>query len=240
MSSDRALVEAVLVALAARADPQRAAGAQAYLKSAMPMYGVRLPEVRAVVHDAGAARPPPDRPTWEATVRDLFDHARYREERYAALALAGHRLARPWQDPAALGLYQHLVRSGAWWDLVDETAHLVGRVLRGHHETVAPVVREWAVADDLWIRRSAVISQVGAKDAVDLDLLADCLVPNLERPEFWLRKACGWALRDVAPQHPDWVRAFVARHEQAMSGLTRREATRRLPTPGGQAVRTVE
>ena len=52
-------------------------------------------------------------------------------------------------------------------------------------------------------------------------------MPNLERTEFWLRKACGWALRDVAYRHPDWVRAFVDAHPE-MSGLTRREGTKHL------------
>ena len=44
--------------------------------------------------------------------------------------LARHRVAAPWQDPAALDLYRHLIVTGAWWDVVDEiAAHLVGGVL---------------------------------------------------------------------------------------------------------------
>ena len=55
-----------------------------------------------------------------------------------------------------LGLYEHLIRTGAWWDLVDETAgHLVRDLLLAHRQEVAPVIRAWATADDLWVRRSA-------------------------------------------------------------------------------------
>jgi 3-methyladenine DNA glycosylase AlkD len=108
--------------------------------------------------------------------------------------------------------------------------HLVAWVLRAAPADVAPVMRTWASDDDMWVRRTAALCQVGAKDQLDLDLLADCLEPNLDRPEFWLRKACGWALRDVAPRHPDWVRAFLAANTGRVSGLTLREATRRLPT----------
>ena len=76
--------------------------------------------------------------TWESCVRELWDAAAFREERYAALALASHRLYRACQDPATLPLFRHLVVTGAWWDLVDPVASRgVGGVLgrppgRGH------------------------------------------------------------------------------------------------------------
>ncbi len=175
------------------------------------------------------AHPPADRGIWEATVRELYDRATHREERYAALVLAGHRSTRAWQDPDTLPLHRHLVTAGAWWDLVDWVAtRLVGPVHRSARPDVDPVVLGWAVDDDVWLRRTAVLCQVGAKDAVDLDLLSACLEPNLDRPEFWLRKACGWALRDASYRHRDWVRAYVAAHEGRLSTLTRREATKHL------------
>lgn len=230
MTADSALIADLRAGLAVAGDPDRVAGAQAYLKSTMPMRGVRMGDLRRVTRGALAERPLRDRASWQDTVLELWDGARFREERYAALEVAGHRSARAWQDPDVLPLYRHLVVSGAWWDLVDGVAtHLVGGVLRTYPDEVAPIMRAWAVDDDLWVRRTAVLSQVGAGDTVDLDLLTDCLEPNLERSEFWLRKACGWALRVVAPRDPQWVRGFVAAHRDRMSGLTLREATRRLP-----------
>ena len=72
-------------------------------------------------------------------MRALWDEATHREERYAALALGRHRLARDWRDPASLDLWRHLVVTGAWWDLVDETAsHLVGDVLARHRAAATP------------------------------------------------------------------------------------------------------
>ena len=225
---DRALVDELRRRLAEAADPSLAPGMQAYMKSDLPYYGVRSGPTRRLAKECIDANPPAARVTWEATVRALFDEASHREERYVALVLAGHRAARPWQDPGTLPLLRHLVVTGAWWDLVDAVATgLVGPILRSHPDEVGPVMRAWAVDDDLWVRRTAVLSQVGAKDQVDLGLLDACLVPNLERTEFWLRKSCGWALRDAAYRHPVWVGAFVEAHPQ-MSGLTRREATKHL------------
>jgi 3-methyladenine DNA glycosylase AlkD len=47
-------------------------------------------------------------------------------------------------------------------------------------------------------------------------------------PEFFVRKAIGWALRDYARTDPDWVRAFVTDHADRLSPLARREAMKHL------------
>ena len=54
------LIAAIRSRLQAAADPVRAAGAQAYMKSEMPSLGVRVPEVRRIVKAAaGSCRPVP-------------------------------------------------------------------------------------------------------------------------------------------------------------------------------------
>ena len=88
------------------------------------------------------------------------------------------------------------------------------------------MVRRWSTDDFLWVRRLAIISQLGRRDRVDLDLLAEVIEPNLADPEFFVRKAVGWALREAARVDPDWVRSYVAGHE--LSPLSRREALKHL------------
>ena len=201
----------------------------------MPFHGVTSPELRRVVRPLLAARPPADRATWEATVRELWDGATHREERYAALTLAEHRAARAWQDPATLGLYRHLVVTGAWWDLVDWIAsRLVGGVLLAHREAVTSVMDDWAVADDLWLRRTAILSQLAQRHATDTGLLERCVRANLDGSpfgsEFFVRKAVGWALRQHARVDPEWVLALVDSLGDGLSGLSRREALKHLRT----------
>ncbi len=226
---DDELIASIRRALAEVADRERAAGMQAYMKSSMPFYGVRMPVLRRVSKQVIDEHPFPVREAWQATVLAMYDGAGHREERYAALVLAGHRCARDWQDPAVLVHYRHLVVTGAWWDLVDWIAgQLLSPIRRAYPTEVNPLVRAWAVDDDIWLRRAAVLSQLGARDDLDLELLADCLAPNLARQEFWLRKACGWALREVARYEPGWVRDYVDEHRDQLSGLTRREATKHL------------
>jgi 3-methyladenine DNA glycosylase AlkD len=199
------------------------------MKSAMPYHGVTAPRLKQALRPILAAYEPADRAAWEATVRELWDNATHREERYAATALARHRAARAWQDPTVLDLYRHLVVTGAWWDHVDEIAsHLVGGVLAGHRSEVTPVMRAWARDDDLWVRRTAVLSQVRHRADTDTDLLHDVIEANLDDRSFWLRKAIGWALRDYSRTNPAWVRAEVDLLGEGLSGLSRREATRHL------------
>lgn len=223
-----AMADAVRSGLRAVADPSRAAGQQAYMKTDEPFLGVRLPEVRTVVAAVLKSSPLADRSSWERLCRSLFDDASCREERYAALAVMRHRSARPWRDAACLPLVRHVVERGAWWDLVDDAAHALTDALVAEPTAVAPVVRRWAVDDDLWVRRVAVLSQLQRRDDTDRDLLADVLDAQLGRPEFWLRKACGWALRDLSYADPAWVVAWLDAHEGAVAPLTRREALKAI------------
>jgi 3-methyladenine DNA glycosylase AlkD len=227
--ADEALVDDVRRALASAADPEVAAKQQAYMKSAMPYFGLPAPRLKAELRPLLQNWQPVDDEQWAGTVRMLWDDATHREEWYAAIALARHRRARMWLDPASLDLWEHLVVTGAWWDVVDEVAtHLVGDVLAGHRSAATPVVRAWATDDDLWLRRTAVICQVGHKTDTDVDLLRYAVEANLFDTSFWLRKAIGWALRDHARTDPDWVRAEVDRLGDRLSRLSRREAMKHL------------
>jgi 3-methyladenine DNA glycosylase AlkD len=78
----------------------------------------------------------------------------------------------------------------------------------------------------MWLRRLAILAQLGRRDHVDRELLAAVIEPNVADPEFFVRKAIGWALREVARHDPDWVRTFVETHP--LSPLSRREALKHL------------
>jgi len=225
---DRVLVRDVRAALAAVADPERAVAMRAYMKSAMPFRGAPKPVQVAALRPVLAAHPVTDRATWEATVRELYDGASFREERYAALMLLGARAARGWLDPDLVPLLEHLIVTGAWWDLVDDVAgHQVAPLHRAFPAQMAPLVRVWARHEDLWLRRTAILSQLGSGLDTDRDLLTDVIEANAQSREFFHRKAIGWALRDLAWKDPDWVRTFVAAHSD-LSGLSRREALKNL------------
>lgn len=226
-----ALIGAIHDALATHADPTRAVGQQRYMKSTLPYLGLTNPVLRSALRTLlrDPAYAIATRPEWEATIRGLWDGATHREHWYAALVLARHRRYRAWRDHDALPLYRHLITTGAWWDVVDETATHLVRDLLDEHPSAAldAALREWAHDDNLWIRRSAIICQVGRGPRTDTALLTDAITPSIADRDFFARKAIGWVLRDYARTNPDWVRAFVARHPD-LSGLSRREALKHL------------
>jgi 3-methyladenine DNA glycosylase AlkD len=227
-------VGAVRAALAGAGDLERAAQQQAYMKSALPFVGLAAPALKALLRPLLVEHRFIDRGSWEAAVLELCDDATHREEWYAALALLRYRAYRSWMDPDLLPLLEHLVRTGAWWDVVDEgAAHPVGQVLLDHRAEVTLLMDEWSVDDEsLWVRRTAMLAQLRHGADTDTALLEGVLVANLDDTaygeEFFIRKALGWALRQHARTDPSWVRTFVRTHDERLSGLSRREALKHL------------
>lgn len=221
ITSAEALVTGVRAGLRAVAEPSRAPAMQAYMKTTEPFLGVRLPAVRAVVQ----AHPPADLAVLLSAATSLWRTAVYREERYAATTLVR-------ADPARgrlelLPFVTEVITTGAWWDHVDTMAHNVCDLLLVHRAAVTPVLREWSVSPDRWLRRSSIIGQLDARADTDLDLLTEVIETNATDRESFVRKAIGWALRQYARTDPSWVRAFVATHPE-LSGLSRREALKHL------------
>jgi 3-methyladenine DNA glycosylase AlkD len=226
---NRDLVAAVCSALAERADPSRAQGMQAYMKSSMAYRGVTTPVLRLIAREVFLSFPIDTFDDWRETILALWDEASFREERYAALALVGSRRYVRFRTLEALPLFEQLIVGGAWWDLVDGLAtHEIGDLLRSNPSAMRDVLLDWSRGLDPWLRRTSIICQVGFRHATDHDLLFACIEPNLSERGFFLRKAIGWALREYAKAAPDEVRRYVATHEAQLSGLSRREALKHL------------
>ena len=220
------LADDIRSALRDAADPERAAGQQTYMKSAMPFLGVRVPDARRVARTLARGR---DAATLRATALELWVDAGFREERYAAMALLSLRPLHG--DPDLVPLVERFVRTGQWWDYTDELAHRLADLHDARRVETAALVHRWARDPDLWIRRIAILSQLGRGIRLDPAVLADTIAPNAADPEFFLRKAIGWALREYARVAPEWVRAYVDEHE--VSPLTRREALKHLGAGSG-------
>ncbi len=225
------LITAIRQALADNANPEKAAGMRAYMKSAMPYRGVQTPIRRKLVRAALRARPLASRDDWLAAILELWRNAAYREERYAAQDITGETQFHAFRTLDTLPLYEEMVVSGAWWDFVDDVATRKLRELVDRYpEEMAAHMRAWSRDAVLWKRRSSIICQVKRKEATDLALLCDCIEPNLADPDFFIRKAIGWALRDLAWTDLQTVEDYVARNADRLSALSKREALKNAGT----------
>src|SRR6266481_4090559 len=107
----------------------RAPNMQAYMKSSMPYHGVTAPLLRVVCRELFASVRFADGEDFRDSILGIWRGARFREERYAAIELSGHRAAKAFQTLDQLELYQELIVTGAWWDYVDQLAsHRVGNL----------------------------------------------------------------------------------------------------------------
>jgi 3-methyladenine DNA glycosylase AlkD len=226
---DEGLLAAVRAALAGAAEPQRAPAMQSYMKSAMPYLGVPKPARERALRPVFTTWTLLDASSWSATVLALWRQAQFREERYAAIDLTGHRRYRAFQRAETLDLYDEMITTGAWWDYVDEiAAHRVGPLLAAHPEVLRPVILRWSCDANLWRRRSSIICQLSFKAATDLELLYACIDANLDDPDFFIRKAIGWALRQYARTDPAEIGRFVSARGDCLSPLSRREALKNI------------
>jgi 3-methyladenine DNA glycosylase AlkD len=230
LSASRELIAAVRTGLEALADPERAPQMQAYLKTEMPCLGVTVPLQRELVARVAGEFPIESFEDWRDTVLALWRDAVYREELCCAVHLAGQRAYRAFQALESLPLYEELVVTGAWWDLVDDVAtHRLGPLLLSYPAEMRKAMLAWSRDDSLWKRRSSIICQMTLKAKTDCELLYACIEPNLADKDFFIRKAIGWALRGLAYTYPDEVVRYVRENESRLSPLSKREALKNIP-----------
>ena len=80
----------------------------------------------------------------------------------------------------------------------------------------------------MWVVRTAILHQLHHGTATDPDRLFGYCARQAGHPDFFVRKAIGWALRQYARTDPAAVRNFVAGHRDRLSPLSVREAMKHL------------
>lgn len=116
----------------------------------------------------------------------------------------------------------------SWWDTVDTlAAHVVGPLVRAHPPSAA-AMELWGRDGNIWVRRTALLHQLAYGAATDQERLFALCLENSGRPEFFIRKAIGWALRQYARVEPAEVAAFLEANRGRLSPLSYREAAKHL------------
>ena len=127
---------------------------------------------------------------------------------------------------------ERLITTKSWWDTVDELAQsVVGPLVAAHPELRATTDR-WIDADDFWLARTAILHQNHSKGRTDPDVLFGYCLRRAADPEFFIRKAIGWALREYSKTDAEAVERFVREHHDELSGLSRTEALKWLRRRG--------
>lgn len=220
------IVSGVERALSPLGDAERAQAMQTYLKGIAPFLGIQAPDrrhaVRPILESLG---PPPDERGLAAAARALFARPE-REYAYVACDL----IAR-WVSHCTSEFLVHpveeLLTTRPWWDTVDALGSAaVSPLCRGYPE-LSGVILRWSASGDVWLVRSALQHQRGWHEDTDVPFVLTLCGAHADNSEFFIQKAIGWALRDLARLDAASVATFLDQHP-VLTRTATREAERGL------------
>jgi 3-methyladenine DNA glycosylase AlkD len=204
-----------------------------YMKHVAPYLGIPTPPLRQALRAAWRElSAPTSDELGDACV--LLMNQREREYHYAASNLI--ETYRASTDETFLVEYvEDLLTTKPWWDTVDSLGSTTVSPLCWRYDASELVLR-WSRSPNLWLNRAAIQHQRGWKGNTDIEFVHSICDAHAQSREFFVAKAIGWALRDLARLDPPAVRAFLLQHPQ-LSPIAVREARRglgeilRRPTP---------
>ena len=211
----------------------------AYLRHQFEFIGLKTPERRLLAKDFLKEKKGDKQIDWEL----VFEFWNLPEREFQYLALDYLHQMKKWFIFDDMEKIKKLTVSKSWWDTVDALDELVGHLLltgrkqatendSTAYEQVKTLVKECAQAENFWLRRIAIDCQLSFKNQTDLELLSYNIEKNLLgssfADEFFITKAIGWALRDLAKTNSAWVIKFIEEHENKMAKLSIREASKHL------------
>jgi 3-methyladenine DNA glycosylase AlkD len=210
---------------AGAADPQRAALMAGYMRDQFPFLGIFAPAQRALARQvlAGLGRPT------EADLREVaLGCWELPEREYQYFASDWLRRHTRVCSAGFIDVVGRLIVTKPWWDTVDMLAANVVGPLVTDYPALKSTMDAWAAGDDMWLIRAAILHQLKYKKSTDVERLLAYCGRQAGHPDFFIRKAIGWALREYAKTDPDAVRRFVRAHKAALSPLSVREALKNL------------
>ena len=217
------------------ADPPRAVQEKRYLKSPHEFLGVSKPRITRLAKEYFKA----NRSTGIDETLALCD-ALWRkpthEEKSLGLAIAEEYADR--FEPRHLDVIEGWIRECVGWAHLDDIAvSIVGAMLL-RHPMLYGRVASWSDSESMWQRRASLIAHILPlrNGAGRLDLFLPTCEKLLHEKDFFIRKAIGWSLREMSKRQPGAVYAFCLKIRDRASGLTLREASKRLDEKKRKAI----
>ena len=148
-----------------------------------------------------------------------------REHHYFAMECLYHQ--RKHFRESDIYLFESLMNVHSWWDTIDFISpNLAGSLCQKFPHLLVPTCIRWNTDNHFWIRRASLIIQLRYKQNSHSELLFDMIRPLMQEKEFFIRKAIGWSLRELAKSQPEKVISFV--ENNPISPLSKREALKHL------------
>ncbi len=216
--------QALRALLCPHEDVEKAFPMAAYMKNRFAFLGIQKPKRHELTREFRKVAKSWDAPKLRETVDVLWAQDE-REFVYLAIELLRSTSVLEATD---LPWLKNLIVTHSWWDSVDALAPDVIGPLVLRFPELGEEVESWGTDPNFWLRRAAIIHQLGFKSRTDEARLFRLCLQNAGEKEFFLRKGIGWALRQYARTNPLAVKMFVEENTESLSPLSRREALKRL------------
>jgi 3-methyladenine DNA glycosylase AlkD len=206
------------------ANPANAEPMKNYMKGHFPFLGIKSPLRKELekqyFNETGILK----KPFNQELVLALWEKNE-REYQYTALVYMEKSLKK--LQKADLPFMERLITTKSWWDTVDAIAPKpVGKIAVAFPDVVEETIDGWAIHDNMWLRRAALLFQLKYKQNTNEDLLYQYIRQNADRKEFFIQKAIGWALREYSKTNPVSVKQFI--ESQPLAPLSVREGSKYL------------
>ena len=207
------------------ANADNASAMKSYMKNRFEFYGIKATERRKLQKQFLVEHRPPKPFDPEVFVALWEDDQR--ELQMFGLDLLRRQVKKVEEDD--IELIEKLITSKSWWDTVDGLASWVcGPYFQKFPQNTKPITDAWAVSENMWLRRTSILFQLGYKEKTDSRILIAHIEKNLGSTEFFINKAIGWSLREYGKTETDFVRNYVARNKEKLHRLSVREAMKNL------------
>jgi len=201
-------------------DSENAVQMEAYMRNQFRFLGIKAPLRKNLLKPFLLQSNRPSVDDLKTVVMALWENP-YREFQFSAIELTSKY--NNVLDKNSFALFEYMITTKSWWDTVDFiAANLVGNLVKKYPDQGMKQINKWRKSQNLWLVRTSIIFQLKYKSDVNELFLFSIIVENLDHPDFFIRKAIGWALRQYAKFNPKSVLEFVNDHE--LSGLSKREA----------------
>jgi len=205
----REVLEATQKAFRNKGDKAKAAGAFAYMKEIAPFIGISAPNRRRLAETEWKKLPTPSSNELGDAALALM-HLREREYHYAAFDLIDRWI--DITDEYFLAEYsERLLTIKPWWDTVDGLVSASVSPLCFRYDATK-IINEWSNSNNRWLIRAAIGHQRGWKNETNIERVLEICDQHWSNQEFFIAKAIGWALRDIARIDKRSIQGFLHEH----------------------------
>lgn len=204
----------------------RSEGAKAYMRNQFDYIGLDTTTRRHLQNEFHKTHTLPPKENLESLVKTLWKNP-HREMQYFAMEL--YEKYKKQFSANDIPVFEMMITNKSWWDTVDFVGpKLIAALHLNYPELQEANCARWMKSKNMWLMRAAIIHQNLYKKKTNEALLYKLISQCMDHPDFFIRKAIGWSLRQYARTNPASVKRFVTGNKNKLSELSKKEALKHV------------